>query len=194
MEIKILGLVLSISCLVIPVAQAQYAYRPSIDHPFGLLNPEAPPETADFAPLVGECDCLSQRRAKDGEWLPEEKMLWRFSYILNGMGVQDESFREDGSFSGSIRQFNADSSKWYVHWYSNTGVASQLPAWEGSMVEDGKIQLYRPQTAPNGMNGFYRLTFYNMEKSGFDWIGEWVDEQETIVYPTWKISCEKTKD
>ena len=44
------------------------------------------------------------------------------------------------------------------------------------------------------MEGYYRLTFYDMTEKGYEWIGEWVDKAETIVYPTWKISCLKRKE
>ena len=54
--------------------------------------------------------------------------------------------------------------------------------------------LYRAQKAPNGMDGFYRLTFSDISKKGFNWIGEWVDTTEKVIFPTWKISCTKRED
>ena len=50
-----------------------------------------------------------------------------------------------------------------------------------------------PQKAPNGMDGFSRLTFYDINDDGFKWIGEWVDEAGQITYPFWKIDCTKRK-
>jgi hypothetical protein len=41
------------------------------------------------------------------------------------------------------------------------------------------------------MDGKYKITFYNISKRGFDWLGEWVTPDETIMYPTWKIFCKK---
>ncbi|MCF7561104.1 hypothetical protein L3X39_10695 [Sabulilitoribacter multivorans] len=138
--------------------------------------------------MIGECHCKSTARKQDGTWAGEIDMIWRFKYIMNGMAVQDETLKADGGHSGSIRQFNADSSKWYVHYYSSKGIPKILPAWEGEKKED-KIVLYREQKAPNGMDGSYRLTFYDMSETGYKWIGEWVDKSETVVYPTWKINC-----
>ncbi|HCT53346.1 MAG TPA: hypothetical protein DF712_12910, partial [Balneola sp.] len=77
--------------------------------------------------------------------------------------------------SGSIRQFNADSSKWYVHYYASASASPALPVWEGSKVEENKIVLYRRQAAPNGTDGYYRLTFYEITDESFNWVGEWVD-------------------
>ena len=170
---------------------AQFDFEPSAAHPYGLPNPEAPKELLDFAPMIGECDCKSQTRNPDQTWAEPVDMLWRFKYIMNGMGVQDETLKLDGKHSGSIRQFIPDSTRWYVHYYSSGAPSTILPTWEGNKSEDGKIVLYRDQKAPNGMDGSFRLTFYDMSGEGYKWIGEWVNPDETIVFPTWKIDCTK---
>lgn len=170
---------------------AQYEYEPNDEFPFGQLNPDAPKETADFSPMIGTCNCKSANRNPDGTWNEAIDMTWTFKYIMNGMGVQDETLKSDGKHSGSIRQFSADSSRWYVHYYSSAKPPTSLSTWEGNKKED-KIILYKEQKAPNGMEGFYRLTFYDMSEVGYKWVGEWVDKAEKIVYPTWKISCTKT--
>ena len=110
---------------------------------------------------------------------------------MNGLAVQDETLKEDGVYSGSIRQYNADSSRWYVHYYTTAAKVPTLPAWEGNKNQSGEIVLYRPQTAPNGMEGMFRLTFSNISETGYDWTGAWVDPSETIEYPTWKIFCQR---
>ena len=43
-------------------------YEPSREHPYGLLNPIAPAEVADFDPIIGTCDCRSLQRNGDGTW------------------------------------------------------------------------------------------------------------------------------
>jgi len=169
---------------------AQYSYEPSKEFPFGRPNPEAPEQIRDFEPMIGLCNCKSVARNQDGTWGEPIDMLWKFKYITNGMAVQDETLKADGTHSGSIRQYNADSSKWYVHYYSTRGIPKTLPAWEGNKIDD-KIVLYKDQKAPNGMEGYYRLTFYDISKTGYKWIGEWVNKDESIVFPTWKIECVK---
>ncbi len=185
---------LSLLCLffisVSVSGQNTYKYEVSSAHPFGLPHPDAPKELLDYAPLIGACNCSSVRRNPDQSWADPEDMLWRFKYIMNGTAVQDESLKASGGHSGSIRQFIKDSSAWYVHYYSNVGPTPVLSAWKGGKRGDS-IVLYRNQTAPNGMEGFYRITFSNMTKKGFNWIGEWVNTTETITYPTWKITCRK---
>ncbi|MCB0427789.1 MAG: DUF4440 domain-containing protein [Mangrovimonas sp.] len=172
-------------------AVAQYDFEPSSEFPFGRANPNAPEQVKDFQPMIGECHCKSETRKQDGSWNEPVDMTWTFKYIMNGWAVQDETLKVDGAHSGSIRQYIADSVKWYVHYYASKSPSTSLPTWEGTKKDNGKIVLYRDQKAPNGMDGFYRLTFYDMNESGYKWVGEWVSKDENVVYPTWKIDCEK---
>lgn len=185
---KINLFILLLGLYSIPIL-AQYDYEASPKYPFGKANPEASEQVRDFEFMIGECNCSSIKRKSDGTWDAPEPMLWRFKYIMNGMAIQDETLKNDGSHSGSIRQFIQDSSKWYVHWYSANTPSTKLPTWEGTGKKEGKIVLYKPQKAPNGIEGFFRLTFYDMSNSGYKWIGEWIDKAEKIIYPTWKIDC-----
>jgi len=175
-------------------AQEYAKYEPSDAYPFGRANPNAPEQIKDFAPMIGKCTCSSVARNPDQSWAEPIEMTWTFKYIMNGYGVQDETIKEDGGHSGSIRQYIADSARWYVHYYSNLGPSTTLSAWEGNLTkEKDKIVLYRDQTAPNGMEGLYRITFYDFTDVGYKWIGEWTDKTEQIVFPIWKIDC-KRKD
>ena len=189
MKLVILMLFISVFSFGQPLSQ----YAASAENPFGKLNPEAPKEIADYAPMIGTCDCVSTARKADQTWAEPQKMTWTFKYIMNGTAIQDETLKEDGSHSGSIRQFIADSSKWYVHWYSNTTPSTTLPTWHGKKQGDS-IVLYREQKAPNGTDGYFRLSFKNISEDGFSWIGEWVNKPETFVFPTWTIECKKRKE
>ncbi|PWL38083.1 hypothetical protein DKG77_07265 [Flagellimonas aquimarina] len=172
---------------------AQYDFEPTAEHPFGLPNPKAPKELMDFAPMIGECNCKSETRNPDQTWAEPVDMIWRFKYIMNGMAIQDETLKKDETYSGSIRQFSPDSTRWYVHYYTTRTVSTTLRAWEGNKNEEGKIVLYSEQKAPNGIDGFYRLSFYDIDDKGFKWVGEWVDKTESVVFPTWRIDCSNGK-
>lgn len=176
--------------LMTSICFGQYEFNASQDHPYGVPNPEAPEQIRDFDAMIGSCKCTSTTRKQDGSWNTSEEIIWEWKYIMNGTAIQDMTYKPDGSHSGSIRQFIKDSSRWYVHWFSTKAPSTTFPVWEGNKKDD-KIILYRAQKAPNGMDGFYRLTFYDMSKTGYKWIGEWVDTSEKIVYPTWKIDCIK---
>lgn len=169
-----------------------YPFEPSIDHPYGLPNPEAPPQIVDWAPLIGSHTCHSVTRNPDGTWGDTLQMTWRWKYIMNGWAVQDETLKSDGTYAGSIRQYIPDSNQWNVHYYSSGTPVGTLPNWLGDLQKDGKIILYRSQKAPNGMEGFYKINFNDITDSGFSWLGEWVTPDESIKYPTWEIFCKKS--
>ena len=190
---------LTISFLIVAffIANAQtksfYSYDVSKENPFGKYNPTAPKQVQDFKDFIGECNCTSQSRKPDGSWALPIKMIWRWKYIMNGTAVQDETLKEDGKHSGSIRQFNKDSMQWNVHYYSSSPTVP-LNFWKGSKNKDGNIVLYKEQKAPNGTDGFSRLTFYDINKMGYKWIGEWVDKSEKVTFPFWKIVCVKKEN
>ena len=183
-----LTILLSVSALV---SAQNKQYEPSTENPYGMLNPAAPEGTGDFDQIIGTCDCKSVNRNPDGTWQDTLKMEWQFKYIMNGTAVQDEVWRENNLMAGSIRQFNADSAKWYVSYYSSTSIPASLPCWNGAKNEEGEIVLNMAQKAPNGMDGSSRLTFHNISAEGFNWKGEWVSQDGSIVYPFWTISCRK---
>lgn len=172
---------------------SHFRYDANPINPFGLPNPEAPPQISDWSELIGECDCKSLKRNQDGTWADSVDMVWRFKYIMNGYGVQDETLKDDSVHSGSIRQFNTDSARWYVHYYTSGAAVPSLPTWEGNRIDSNTIVLYKQQTAPNGMDGFYKINFTDISSMGFNWLGEWVNVDETISYPNWKIFCTKRK-
>ncbi len=169
---------------------AQYEYEPSVTHPYGLPNPEAPMEIKDFQPMIGICDCKSSTSNQDGSWAAPFDMTWEFKYIMNGMAVQDQTLKADGKHSGSIRQYNPEQGTWYVHYYSSASAPPNLATWQGGK-NGSDIILYQDQKAPNGMEGKYKITFHDITDTGFNWLGEWVNPDETFTFPTWKITCNK---
>ncbi len=169
-------------------------HSPNNKHPYGKLAPNTPAALADFAPMIGTCDCRSLKRLSQTEWADTVNMVWSYKYIMNGWAVQDESWDETGSYNSSIRQYIPDSSSWYVTFFSAKTPSSAPSTWVGSKTADGKILLNRPQKAPNGMEGKYRITFYDITEDGFSWEGAWTTPDESFVYKTWKIWCTKRKE
>jgi hypothetical protein len=179
---------------VVTFTSAQSEYEPTAIDLYGTKNPKAPKQLDDYKAMIGLCDCDSERRNPDETWAKAVKMTWTFKYIMNGMAIQDETLKADGKHSGSIRQFHKDSLKWYVHYYASATLTPSLSSWEGNKNEDGNIVFYKPQKAPNGTDGFSRLTFYDITDTGYKWIGEWVDTTKTVVFPFWKINCVKREE
>ena len=165
------------------------SYEPSSAHPYGQKHPDAPEQINDFAPMIGSCDCQSLRRNPDGTWADTTHMTWQFKYIMNGHAIQDQTWA-DGFYATSIRQFHPDSNQWVVGYNAFPGVTTKPGTWLGSRIGED-IVLSLPQKAPNGMDGTSRLTFTNISDAGWDWRGEWVSEDQTIVYPFWLIWCRR---
>lgn len=172
---------------------AQNDYEPSIENPFGQPHPEAPSELKDYQNLIGICTCQSFTRNQDGTWADPIPMTWEFKYIMNGMAVQDQTLKADGKHSGSIRQYLPDSSAWYVHYFSSASPSPTLGSWTGGM-KGKEIVLYKPQKAPTGTDGMYKITFSNISDAGFNWLGQWVSLDESVKYPTWRIECVKQRN
>lgn len=165
-------------------------FRPGSEAPFGKLNPKAPPETAQFSFMIGEFDCVSEQRNQDESWQEPAAMIWSSRYFLNGYGIQDYSWKENNSYSSSTRIYDTTNMEWVVTFYSAPKFSGTPATWKGGKKEDDMV-LKRDQKAPNGMEGVSRLTFYDIGENGYKWIGEWVSEDGSIVYPFWKISCER---
>lgn len=189
--LTVFALLLFLPSLSICKAQSIYTNEPSLENPYGNANADAPKEILDYADLIGKCNCKSVSRINQTEWADTVAMTWTFKYIMDGMAVQDQTLKADGKHSGSIRQFNSDSSRWYVHYYSSSVAIPIMSVWEGNKDENGDIVLYKNQPSPSGADGFYKIVFSNISKDGFDWTGAWVNKDESIVYTTWKIMCKK---
>ncbi len=165
-------------------------YEPNAANPYGQLNPNAPEQVGDFNYMIGQSVCKSHQRNQDGTWKDPVDMLWQFKYIMNGTAVQDEVWRGSEWTAGSIRQFQPDSAQWVVSYFSYPSVPYKPGVWHGNKKGD-KIVLIQTQKAPNGMDGYSRLTFYDMNQSEFKWSGVWVSKDGNIEYPFWKIECKK---
>ena len=160
---------------------------------YGSPNPDAPDQIGDYAELIGTHQCSSAQRAPDETFPDPIQAKWRFKYIFDGHAVQDETWKEDGTYTSSIRQYNPDSSAWMVTYFASGPGAPSPPTWQGSR-DGNEIVLRRSQKSPNGLDGISRLTFSNISEGGFEWIGEWVSLDGSVVFPFWRIGCTKIED
>ncbi len=95
-------------------------YEPSPVYPFGRLNPDAPPETAQFSFIVGEFDCVDEIiNPQDGKWVTIAA-IWNAKYFLNGQGIIDQYWSPQFSTS-NIRIFEGKEKKWKVTFFRMPG-------------------------------------------------------------------------
>lgn len=192
----VLGLVLwTINTYTTNAQYMQYVTQHVItqERPYGSYNPIAPIELKDYEPLIGSSQCLSMRRKPDGAWQDTIEMVWEFRYVFDGTAIQDITWKEDGGHSSSIRQYDPENSEWVVTYFSSQSANHNPPTWTGNRKGD-RIILTMPQKSPNGQPGTSRLTFYDIRRNSFNWIGEWVSKDGSVVYPFWKISCRKKNE
>lgn len=161
-------------------------FNPSPTQPFGKLNPDAPPETKQFAFMVGEFDRIdSLLDRKTGQW-SVSRGEWNASYFMNGFGIQDQSWNIEGQTTTSnIRIFDAEKGKWIVTWF-------KMPTYGSTVAEGGKegdnIVI---KSTFNGANGPVNLeyVFYEITENSYKWVGQ--ARVNGQAFPFWKISCKR---
>lgn len=167
---------------------ASLSYEPSEQHPFGRANPDAPPELAQFHFMVGENDCSEQRlNNTTGDWVAGSR-TWDGHYFMNGFAIRDGG-TSGATTNGNIRVYDAVANEWVVTFFSAPTYSSST--WRGKMEGENLI-LRQPQKAPGtDFDGFSTLTFSDVSSQGFDWVGEWISEDGSVVFPFWRTQCQK---
>ena len=153
-------------------------YDPSPENPFGLPNPEAPPEIAQFAFMIGEFATEEHIRNSDGSWR-RSQATWNARYFLNGHGIMDYYWNEEEGFATTnIRIYNAKEKAWYVTFFRGPGNGVVSGQWIGRMEGENMV-LWQ-----GDKNQGSRLTFSNISQNGYDWIGESFKDGQGV--PFWK--------
>jgi hypothetical protein len=134
------------------------------------LNPAAPPETTQFAFLIGEKRCTTQQLKPDGTYTDGGAADWNGRYILDGWAIEDEWISQlpDGTpFRGiNIRSFNPETRKWDNRWLPTGNL--QWKYFEAEQVGDTMVMI-----GGEGEDHFGsyidRNIFSNTGNEGFDW-------------------------
>jgi hypothetical protein len=142
-------------------------------HPFGQLNPNAPPETAQWGQLAGAWDCTIPSTAADGT-VREGKATWTWSYIIDGYAVQDiyVGHRTDGraDFYGTgVRTYHPELKKWEIMWTANTtpeGETSKMTLFEATYQNEQIVMKY-VEGDPE-----WRVVFFDITDDSFEWMNE----------------------
>lgn len=164
----------------LPVAvELQDDYEASPQHPYGRLNPDAPPETKQFGFLIGSFECKDRvLNPADGKWF-DMNAVRRAEYVLNGHAIQDKNYNNI-IVSTNIRIYDAINKEWIVSYFKTpfgTGV------WKGNF-KDGKPELIKGDNKDGS-----RLSFFDISENGYSWKGEYLKEGKVI--PFWEFSCKR---
>lgn len=158
-------------------------YDPNPEYPFGRPNPKAPPELQQFAFMIGEFNTVEEIRQPDGTW-KRSYATWNGAYFLNGYGIRDYYWNEQEGFAtANLRVFDSKKGEWVVTFFTKPGFSTGV--WTGKKEEDKMVMWKGDETKGS------RLTFYNITKDGYEWIGESFKEGKVTAF--WKESARRRK-
>ncbi len=150
---------------------------------FGTTHPDAPPELAQFAFLIGTWKCKGKVKSPEDEW-QEFAADWIGQYILEGKAIADE-FRAtwpDGSLfmhGQNIRIYSAEQKMWRMKWIdalAGTVIKMGGPELGGVKVANGSITFHVPHTEGQLLRSHY----LNITDECFSWRGSILnDDDET---------------
>jgi len=162
---------------------------------FGTLNPDAPPETAQFGFIVGAWHCRSKFMGQDGAYV-EGTATWTGRYVLDGWAIRDDwqSTLADGrTFHGfNIRSFNPQTRKWDNRWLPQYSL--QWKYYEAEKVGDTMVMTGGEGSDQNG-EFIDRNTFYDIGEDRWMWRKDRsYDGGETWVEGIGYIEATRTSD
>lgn len=158
--------------------------RTSTEHhvaQFGALNPDAPPQLARFAFLLGAWQCEAALQQADGstEYLDAK---WVGRFVLDGYVVMDDfsMIRHTGErlvLGVNVRTYDVVNQSWDIRWLNALdGTWADLVSEEhGAIRFDGKDISYTfPE--PTGVHALTRATYTDITPDRFTWRGERSDD------------------
>lgn len=134
------------------------------------INTNAPPETMQLAPLLGNWKITDQALQQDGNWVPGNGAQWHWYTILDGYAIQDDWIApalddptpESGrQFGTNIRIYNPAEQRWEMAWAASSGNKID------TFVATGDDETVVMTGEFNGRNS--RITFFDMTADSFDW-------------------------
>lgn len=158
--------------------------------PLTRPNPNAPPETAQLAPLVGTWEAVRFIRRRDGSWSSPVKALWQWYYILDGHAIQDDWGLLDDSTGAlqtigtNLRIYNPTKKHWEMTWIDKS--ARSVLFFKATEV-DGKVIM----NGKNAKGQQVRNTFSDITPASFLWQQEWTMDGGNSWFVVVKIECRR---
>lgn len=133
-------------------------------------NPQAPPETEQFAFLVGEWNCATRFMKPDGSGYSEGRAKWTGYFILDGWAIQDDWVGDQAngqkSYGTNIRSFNPQTGKWDNRWLGAGNLQWKYFAAEKS----GETMVMMGGEGKDNFGDFIdRNTFYDIGPDSWSW-------------------------
>ncbi len=167
------------------------------DQAYGKPNPNAPPELARFAFLIGRWGCEGRAQTPDGEW-HNYKASWVGRYILDGYVIEDEYRMTDSAgklivLGNNYRSYDAATRAWNIRWLDAlSGSWTVLASPElGGATFDGRSVSYVFRE-PTAGHAFTRATYTSVSPKQFTWRGEKSSDRQSwtefMTIDCWRVS------
>jgi len=173
-------------------------HRATPDNQWGSPHPDAPPELAQFAFMVGHHDCIQTMTGinpQSPSQVLKGDLSWYAHYALDGRAIRDEYYSMGGN-GEQTRAYDPWAKEWWVTFATVPGAVQLTPQpkpGRGSFtaIKNGDdMVMTTPATDTEGVEYIRSITFFNIRQDGFDWKSENVYTDKTIN--TGNISCQKT--
>jgi hypothetical protein len=149
----------------------------SADRDLGMQNPNAPPELAQFAFLIGAWRFNARFLPVDGQ-SQDFTGAWTGRYILDGYAIADEYRMTSPSgelivLGMNVRTFQASNKLWNLKWLNALdGSWTDLVSGElGGVTVDGASIRYAFRE-PVAAHAYTRATYIRNSPHNFTWRGE----------------------
>jgi hypothetical protein len=158
----------ALACAMVAALTAPAAASPAdADGP----SPDAPPETAQFAFLIGDWDCTVRQMKPDGGGYTEGRARWTGYWILGGFAIQDDwesAAPGGGVFRGTnIRSFNTQTGKWDNRWLPASTL--QWKSFVATRKADTMVMIGGEDRDAAGRPYVDRNVFSDIGKDSFKW-------------------------
>ncbi len=156
-------------------------FQEFLDPVFGRIAPEAPPELATFAFLIGSWQCNARIKSTGGEWQRLEAQ-WVGRFILDSHAIVDE-YRMT-TLSGelivlgmNVRTYDPSTHTWCIKWLNAlTGTWTDLVSQELGGVQihrnNGTPSITYAFKEPTAAHPFTRATYTPHSPTRFTWKGD----------------------
>ena len=128
-------------------------------------HPDAPPETDQFAFLIGSWDCTIRSIGPDGKLGPPAKARWVGRWELGGWAIRDD-WSSAGGMGFNVRSFNPRTKKWDNRWLQSGNLLWKY--FEAEQVGDTMVMTGGEGSDPNG-DYVDRNTFHEIEADSWSW-------------------------
>ena len=160
---------------------------------FGVIHPDAPPELARFAFILGEWKIRTRGRWSDGPDFTSTG-TWIGRYVLDGYAIADEArvFDADGRLIGmgvTYRSVRPTDGRWVMQWFSALD-----STWEELRTDDLPPVEFGDDFVRFRNHGFFpRITFEKITDDAFRWVGETTEDDGRTWMPTLWIEATRIR-